>query len=887
MRANLLLAVMLLLAGLGLTAGLEQQDRYRLERAHLAEVQEALTQAGQRLSDALDKIVAQNRQIARTLPEGLSALPRLAQAATAAHPRLVSVVVARQLKIIFVSPELGNEPLIGLDYGLHPEFMGGINRAMQAGDTVSDAPVQLLQTERLGLIVRTPVYDPEGNDSAWGHVAMGVDLEGLLADTGLNTNTSSFHLAIRNRRSDGVIRTLVGNQALFERHHATVLFPVADTSWELAATPRIPMESVRSRAWLVRGLGVSLTLGSLLLFLWRRGVIDLAPPDPAWKGAQGMSLRTLLLMVALIPVPLLVGLAGWLSYSASRHAAILLEQRQVNELGGQLRDKISAFFDVPRRVASLNAEIIRAQLMNPDDPEALARFLVLQVRQQPFLTFLSLGTPQGEYLAASRPPQGSDRSLRLMERRGEDNQVQVYRVDDLNRRGNLVAEGSASFDPRHRPWYTQALESNSLKWYPPARYQVFPSSPAYDTLGMGMSVPLYDSHRRFVGVLTADVALSHLGQFLQEQMAGLDGVAFLAEEKGALLATSGDEKVFDLKDNARLSVDHSLDPHIRAAGTRMAQTLLPEGTAMLDVDGESHLLDWQTLSLPDGPRLRLGIILSEARLAGPVEQAFRTVGYLTFALWLLGIILALFATHALAQPLLALSRWARRLAKGDWQAPPPLESPIHEVVSLTHTLESMADHLRRNTEGLEERVAERTLALEAANRKLEALSVTDGLTGIANRRHFDEVAAAEWSRAERAAQPLTLMMLDVDFFKLYNDHYGHPTGDTALQRVAAVLAGAARRPGDLAARYGGEEFVLLAANTDRAAALVLAEKIRQGVWDLAVAHPSSPYGRLTLSIGLALRDSQGPDTLKALLARADDALYRAKAAGRNKVEAGD
>ena len=187
-------------------------------------------------------------------------------------------------------------------------------------------------------------------------------------------------------------------------------------------------------------------------------------------------------------------------------------------------------------------------------------------------------------------------------------------------------------------------------------------------------------------------------------------------------------------------------------------------------------------------------------------------------------------------------------------------------------------------ESLETKVRMRTSELEDANRKLSDLTVTDALTGLANRRRFDAVFADEWSRACRSGQSLAIIMLDIDFFKLYNDHYGHPAGDDCLRAVAQVLQTSARRAGDLVARYGGEEFVVVAADSDRETALELAETMRRSVELLAMPHDVSPASNVvTVSLGVAAIVPSENMPAARLLHLADDALYRAKRQGRNRI----
>lgn len=176
------------------------------------------------------------------------------------------------------------------------------------------------------------------------------------------------------------------------------------------------------------------------------------------------------------------------------------------------------------------------------------------------------------------------------------------------------------------------------------------------------------------------------------------------------------------------------------------------------------------------------------------------------------------------------------------------------------------------------------LTLKAQNELLRSLVFVDGLTGVANRRRFDEVLPAEWRRCRRSSTPLTLLMIDIDHFKRYNDHYGHPAGDACLQRVAATLKAHFSRSHDLVARYGGEEFVCLMPECDLAAGQRKAAELVAAVAALAIPHADSPTaGTVTLSIGIATVRPDCDGTPETLLATADSALYEAKAGGRNSV----
>lgn len=193
---------------------------------------------------------------------------------------------------------------------------------------------------------------------------------------------------------------------------------------------------------------------------------------------------------------------------------------------------------------------------------------------------------------------------------------------------------------------------------------------------------------------------------------------------------------------------------------------------------------------------------------------------------------------------------------------------------------------RRLLRVVDERTAEleeRTLQLQIANDLLQHLATIDELTNIANARRFRVVLAQEWQRARRARAPMSLLMVDVDLFKRFNDTLGHQRGDDCLVSVAGVLRQTASRTSDLAARYGGEEFALLLPHTHADGATALAETVRAGVESLRIPHPDSEVGPyVTVSIGIATADPTEGNAAADLIGAADRALYEAKHAGRNR-----
>ena len=225
---------------------------------------------------------------------------------------------------------------------------------------------------------------------------------------------------------------------------------------------------------------------------------------------------------------------------------------------------------------------------------------------------------------------------------------------------------------------------------------------------------------------------------------------------------------------------------------------------------------------------------------------------------------------------------AFRLECDDWKI-------VHSGISIPYHLVQDGEvypvkGLQERNDYLETLVEHRTRALEEANFKLELLSNTDGLTGIGNRRRFDIELDEEWNRARRTDIPLALIMLDVDHFKHFNDHYGHLAGDDCLRSLTQVLLKEVRRSGELVARFGGEEFVVLMPDSNVQAALETAQRIQRAVRTLALIHAETAPGIVSFSFGVASLKPSPLHVPDELVRQADLALYRAKAMGRDRIE---
>jgi diguanylate cyclase (GGDEF)-like protein len=296
-----------------------------------------------------------------------------------------------------------------------------------------------------------------------------------------------------------------------------------------------------------------------------------------------------------------------------------------------------------------------------------------------------------------------------------------------------------------------------------------------------------------------------------------------------------------------------------------------EGTARTaGPDGVRRIYGFVAVPLSDA---RLVVGLTEAEVLSHIDRELQ-LAYLQLAFF--GILVLIVAwiggERLIVDPIRSLARTATRLGRGDLTARPERQRWAKEFAPLAAALREMA-----------QRLAERDGELRSANEHLERLALIDPLSGVANRRNFDETLARNWREAIRYRRPLGLLMIDVDHFKLFNDRYGHVEGDACLRRVGKLLMSVAGRPGDLPARYGGEEFAVLLPGASLAGARIVAERLRRAVEELYITNADAPLGQVSVSIGLASMVPNLGDKAQSLIEAADVGLYAAKRGGRNAV----
>ena len=454
---------------------------------------------------------------------------------------------------------------------------------------------------------------------------------------------------------------------------------------------------------------------------------------------------------------------------------------------------------------------------------------------------------------------------------GQYPELQVAAVADLTgrqiaRSDGAVADGTIYYDDRD--YFQQARRTGAT-----AISDVIVSKSA-GMLGVAIAEPIRGDTGEMLGLLIFNLGLDNLKWYLGHVALGEQGYAYAVNRQGQVILHPNQAYMESMADFSGRKPARQA-----AAGFTGWTECKDNGLSILA--GYSHI-----------PGVSWGLVVEQ-----PLHFAMADVANIRrINLWILlgaavlATLLSLWIAKTLSDVIAKLSAATVLMADGKLETRLEVET-TDELGRLADNFNRMAeqlarrdDALRQAKENLELQVAERTRELTNANCELQRLSLSDALTCIGNRRYLDEYLEREWRRALREQAPLSIVMLDIDYFKLFNDTYGHVVGDDCLRKVAGILTATIRRTTDFASRYGGEEFVVVLPATGEQGALMVAEKIRRGVEALAIPHEKSPLaGVVTVSIGVAAAVPMRDSDAGLLMTAADQALYRAKSAGRNQV----
>jgi diguanylate cyclase (GGDEF)-like protein len=431
----------------------------------------------------------------------------------------------------------------------------------------------------------------------------------------------------------------------------------------------------------------------------------------------------------------------------------------------------------------------------------------------------------------------------------------------LNKNGKVDCSTMADFvgmDLHDREYFTRAMNTSAFV----VSDYIFARKTNLPTIVAAYPVSNFITGKQ--GIIIAAIDLKWMSQILANRGERADTSALLVDGDGVVLAARpGSEALIgqQLKDTSLLD----------AVAAREINLDSDEGSINFNTaEGEKQVVSFARV---EGTRARMIVSTNEAQMLGDIDRSIRTA-YAQFALVILVALLGawIVGERLIIHPVQMMADLADRFGRGDLAPHRPNAQLPREFVPLLEAFNRMAEQL-----------AERERDLVATNNRLTVMASIDMVSGLANRRGFKSRLDFEWLKAEQSGDELSLIMIDVDHFKLFNDTYGHPEGDACLNRVGEALSMIATQVLGFAARYGGEEFCMLLPGMDSSAALGIGETIRATVQRLAIVHGKSTFNCVTVSAGVAVVRPSEAVNAQELIDAADAALYAAKRRGRNNV----
>ncbi|MEH2208613.1 MAG: EAL domain-containing protein [Nostoc sp.] len=601
-----------------------------------------------------------------------------------------------------------------------------------------------------------------------------------------------------------------------------------------------------------------------------------------------MPLRVALVVPFVVQISVAVGLTAFLSLKNGQKAVNDVATQLRNEVTTRIHQHVTNYIETPQLVTQINANAVHIGQLSLKDAKSLKRYLWHQMQLFKPLKPIAFASTQGEIHSVDRLNDGS-----LVIRKRDQSTGYNYYTYTTDNQGNIVRllQVNQTFDPRTRPWYTNAVKAGKTTCT--EIYSYFSSS----GLAFSATQPLYDQTGSLLGVTNATLSLSQLSEFLHSLKIGRSGKTFIVEHSGELVATSTAEQPFILsneggkKTSKRLRAIASSD-RITHLTTQYLQSkfgnfrnISSSQQLEFEIDRQRQFVQLMPLTADCGLNWLIIVVVPEADFMEHIEANTRTTMLLCLGSLILATAIGVITSHWITQPILCLSIASQEIANGKLDQIVTVEG-INELRVLAQAHNQMAAQLQDSFTGLLE--ANRQLEAEINERKqveeqLRHNAFHDALTGLPNRAFFMESLKHTLQRAKRQKNYLfAVLFLDLDRFKVINDSLGHLKGDQFLIAIANRLEVCIRST-DIAARLGGDEFTILLDEIQNVSeAIKVAERIQQ-----ELTLPLELNGQevfTTASIGIALSSTVDYDQPENLLRDADTAMYRAKALGKARYE---
>lgn len=585
---------------------------------------------------------------------------------------------------------------------------------------------------------------------------------------------------------------------------------------------------------------------------------------------QHMSIRIAFTLPFFLQTIIMTILISYILFQASLTVTNQVLYLMNNKTLEQVNLKLEQELLKPISINAINFNAFENKTLSLDDASARERYFVSILKGYENVAMTYIGTDQGIFYGARRTKDGQIQIVRNNVSTGGSS---VYFSTNALGEGVTEVERFKNFDPRVRLWYESAKASGEPIFTDVYQHFVFKEP----TITAARPVFIED---QFAGVLGVDYLLSWLEDTLKSFPVGSHGLVYIKDQNNELVGSSAAIPIFQKMGDQieRVKVDQSKDSLIVAA-EQLGQYKGHAKQYEMTFEGLDYMVSRTAFS-----DYNLGwtvyVVTAKKDFLGPINDALYRTAILLGLSVILFFYIAYFMARSVLRPILDLSDAANALSEGKNKVVDDRDRQ-DEVGQLIKNFNRMSHDLTNLVYDLESQVNLRTSELREKNAILEQLSFMDGLTQVANRRKFDEFYDLSWDIAARGEQEIIVLILDIDWFKHYNDTYGHLEGDQCLKKIAQLLQSKVKRNSDLLARYGGEEFVIVLNHADLSYGKSLCEEILRDVKALGIEHKMSNFEVVTLSIGIAMINANGKISKEHLIDLADQALYQAKSAGRN------
>lgn len=585
---------------------------------------------------------------------------------------------------------------------------------------------------------------------------------------------------------------------------------------------------------------------------------------------QHMSIRIAFTLPFFLQTIIMTILISYILFQASLTVTNQVLYLMNNKTLEQVNLKLEQELLKPISINAINFNAFENKTLSLDDASARERYFVSILKGYENVAMTYIGTDQGSFYGARRTKDGQIQIVRNNVSTGGSS---VYFSTNALGEGVTEVERFKNFDPRVRLWYESAKASGEPIFTDVYQHFVFKEP----TITAARPVFIED---QFAGVLGVDYLLSWLEDTLKSFPVGSHGLVYIKDQNNELVGSSAAIPIFQKMGDQieRVKVDQSKDSLIVAA-EQLGQYKGHAKQYEMTFEGLDYMVSRTAFS-----DYNLGwtvyVVTAKKDFLGPINDALYRTAILLGLSVILFFYIAYFMARSVLRPILDLSDAANALSEGKNKVVDDRDRQ-DEVGQLIKNFNRMSHDLTNLVYDLESQVNLRTSELREKNAILEQLSFMDGLTQVANRRKFDEFYDLSWDIAARGEQEIIVLILDIDWFKHYNDTYGHLEGDQCLKKIAQLLQSKVKRNSDLLARYGGEEFVIVLNHADLSYGKSLCEEILRDVKALGIEHKMSDFEVVTLSIGIAMINANGKISKEHLIDLADQALYQAKSAGRN------